>query len=356
MKRLLVAFVLLLASPAQAAPPELFVREQRWDTHEETGPWLPLVSAPVLGYLGGYEVGYRLQAAGFQRVALTVAGVPDGTPTQPGAGTPFCVGRNGAVGDIVPAGPELQFEGDGTYTVKVSVGGSDCLASGESTTASFGVDVRVAPVVVGEPLIFRAVPVSGFVGVQAAAPPGGQPEVQCSLGSIVLPSGPQVSTFARPGVWSCVARGVAEGRDDSYDRAEFATPWSAPLNVEVRSDFRRRTGTISGPRSARPRFTFVAEFPAEAAGGNATIRLYRVRGCKRHAYQLTKVASYRGRFDSRRMRVTLRRPRKDGYYFGRVTFAGTRFLRAGDDVNPMLLQVGRGRLEYVTPRDFPPCS
>jgi hypothetical protein len=56
------------------------------------------------------------------------------------------------------------------------------------------------------------------------------------------------------------------------------------------------------------------------------------------------------------MRVTVRRPRKDAYYFGRFTFAGTRFLRAGDDVNPMLLQVSRGRLEYVTPQSFPPCS
>ncbi|MGZ8649693.1 MAG: hypothetical protein ACXW08_13880, partial [Solirubrobacteraceae bacterium] len=53
------------------------------------------------------------------------------------------------MGTSVAAGPELQFEGNGAYTVKVSVGpGSggpaDCL-SGPSTTASFGVDVHVAP-------------------------------------------------------------------------------------------------------------------------------------------------------------------------------------------------------------------
>jgi hypothetical protein len=358
-KRLLVALVLLMASPAQAAPPELFVRQQRWDTHEETGPWLPLLSAPVLGYLGGYEVGYRLQAAGFQRVSLMVTGVPDGAPTQPGVGEPYCVGRSGAVGDIVPAGAELQFEGVGTYAVKVSVGGggpSDCLSSGESATGSFGVSVGVAPVLVGAPLSFRAVPVSGFVGVRADAPPGGQAEVQCSLGATMLPVSFQVTTFPRPGVWTCLARGVAEGRDDGFETTSFATPWSAPLSVEVLSDFRRSRGTISGPRSARPRFSIVAEFPAEASGGSATVRLYRVRGCKRHAYKLTRVASYRGRFDAKRMRVTVRRPRAAGYYFGRLTFAGTRFLRAGDDVNPMLLQVGRGRLEYVAPRDFPPCS
>ncbi len=69
------------------------MRTQRWDTHEETGPWLPLASAPSFDYLGGYEIGYRLQAPGFQRVALTITGVPDGSPTQPSNATPYCVGR-----------------------------------------------------------------------------------------------------------------------------------------------------------------------------------------------------------------------------------------------------------------------
>ena len=50
---------LVLAGPASAAAPELFVRTQTWDTHEETGAWMPLASAPSLNYLGGYEIGYR---------------------------------------------------------------------------------------------------------------------------------------------------------------------------------------------------------------------------------------------------------------------------------------------------------
>ena len=69
MTRLAVAVGLILglalAAPAAAfTPPELFVRQQRWDTHEETGPWLPLASAPTFGWVGGYEIGYRLQASG----------------------------------------------------------------------------------------------------------------------------------------------------------------------------------------------------------------------------------------------------------------------------------------------------
>ena len=111
----------MLVAPAVAAPPELFVRTQSWDTHEETGPWLPLASAPSFNYLGGYEIGYRLQASDFQTAALTITGVPDGAPTQPSNATPYCVGRNGTAGEIQSAGAELQFEGSGAYTVKVSV-------------------------------------------------------------------------------------------------------------------------------------------------------------------------------------------------------------------------------------------
>lgn len=372
---------LVLAAPASAAP-ELFVRMQTWDTHEAASDWIPLASAPALNYLGGYEIGYRLQASGepseLQRVALTVAGTPDGQPTQPLNASPYCVGRAGAVGTIVAAGPELQFEGSGTYTVAVSVGpGSgdelDCL-SGPTTTASFSVAVTVAPSVAGEPLSFRAAALPGdpFVGVQAPEPPGGQADVRCALDATVQPDGsvagreivpggdfshPTVAevVFTRPGVWTCVARGTAEGLDDNLDTAVFATPWSAPLAVEVRSDFRRRTGAIRRARSKRPRFTFTAEWPDLAAGGGGSIALFRVRGCKGSRYKLRRLASYRGRFDADRMRVRIRRPRRAGFYIGRFSFAGTHFLRPGVDPTPMQLVVVRGRIGFVDPRGFPRC-
>jgi hypothetical protein len=386
--RFLAAVAGVLASVVPAAPasaftaPELFVRMQRWDTHEAASDWIPLASAPALNYLGGYEIGYRLQASGqpneFQRVALTVAAVPDGQPTQPFASSPYCVGRAGAVDTIVAAGPELQFEGDGTYTVTVSVGpgsggASDCL-SGPSTTASFGVDVHVAPALAGDPLSFRAVALPGnpFVGVQAADPPGGQADVRCALNGTVQPDGsvagsavvpdpdfahPTVPEFVfpRPGAWTCVARGTAEGRDENLDTAVFATPWSGPLAIEVGSDFRRRTGAISHLRSKRPRFTFKAEWPDVAEGGEGSVTLYRVRGCKGSSFKLRKRATYRGRFDAKRMRVTLRRPRVVGFYIGRFSFSGTHFLRASVDPNPMLLLALRDRLQFVTPLQFPAC-
>jgi hypothetical protein len=343
---------LVLAAPAVAAPPALFVRTQKWDTHEETGPWLPLASAPALNYLGGYEIGYRRQNAGSEHVALTIVGVPDGMPTQPSNDEPFCV--SSFPGEIVSAGPELQFEGSGTYTVKVSVGaGMDCTTAGESSTGSFSVDAPVVPSLAGAPLIYRSKPLKGnpFVGVQAAPPPGGQAEITCSLGGDVV--GPwwtlREDAFARPGTWACVARGTAEGRDENFETVQFGTPWSAPLNVEVRSDFRRNLGQISRLRKKRPRFTFTAEFPEAAAGGAVRVTLLRANTCK-----LRKVATYRGRFGPKRARFTMRRPRP-GLYLGRFSFAGTPLLNASTDPNPIRLLARRNRMEFAPASAYPRC-
>ena len=354
-----VVLSLVLAAPAVAAPPELFVRTQSWDTHEETGPWLSLASAPSFSYLGGYEIGYRLQASNFQTAALTITAVPDGVPTQPSNATPYCVGRNGTAGEIHSAGTELQFEGSGAYTVKVSVkagpgGPSDCLSTGESNTGSFSVDAPVAPSLAGSPLIYRSKPLKGdpFVGIQATPPPGGQAEIQCTMGSDVI--GPwwtlREDEFTRPGTWACVARGVAEGSNDDFETVNFGTPWSAPLSVLVRSDFRRRLGELKRLRSKRPRFTFTAEFPDAAAGGAVRVTIFRANTCK-----LRKVGTYRGRFGPRRARFTMRRPRRPGLYLGRFSFGGTSLLNASTDPNPIRLLARENRLEFAPASAFPRC-
>ena len=84
----------------------------------------------------------------------------------------------------------------------------------------------------------------------------------------------------------------------------------------MRSDFRRRTGTIKRVRSKRPRFAFEAEWPDVAQGGRASIALFRVKGCKGSRYKLRRVATYRGRFGAKRLRLKIRRPRRVGYYLG----------------------------------------
>jgi hypothetical protein len=162
---------LLLGSPASAAftPPELFVRLQRADiTHEPASDWIPLTAAPTLNYIGGFQIGYRLQPTGvngnFQTAALSITGVPDGQPTQPSNTPPYCVGKNGAEGTITPVGSEIQFEGNGTYSFSVSLGdttGSGCVGGPATTAASFTVDVHVAPQLAGDPFSFRAKPLPG---------------------------------------------------------------------------------------------------------------------------------------------------------------------------------------------------
>jgi hypothetical protein len=368
---------LACAGPAAAAftPPELFVRMQRWDTHEPAGDWVPLASAPALEYVAGYEIGYRLQDSGepnqLQRVALRIAGVPDGRPSQPYNAEPYCVTKIGTPGDIVAAGPELQFEGDGPYSVTVSVGPSaggaaGCL-SGPSTTGTFTVVARAVPQLLGAPLSFRATPprTDDYIGVRAADPPGGLADIRCALDAAVAPDGSVSGAvvvpedtgepfgsipedgFPRPGVWTCVARATAEGVDDEFSRTVFGSSWSTPLRFDVRSDFRRRSGRIARPRSPRPRFTFIAEWPAQAAGGRVTITLLRVTGCNNRDFRLRRVARFRGRFDGRRAQIKMRRPRK-GYYIGRFAFGGTHFLRASTDPAPMYLVRSGRTFGYAT--------
>jgi len=366
-----LASLLLAAAPAAAfTPPELFVRAQTWDTHEETGPWLPLASAPTLNFLGGYEIGYRLQESPDQyerqNVALQVTGVPDGAPTQPSNASPYCGTRAGTVGDIVAVAPELQFEGVGSYAVKVSIGPSaggpaDCL-SGPSSAGSFGVDVHVAPELVGTPYVHRdrALPGSPFVGVRAAAPPGGYADIRCTLGGTPLydssETHPEVPEFVfpRPGSWSCAARGTADALDDAREPVLFGTPFSAPITFDVLSVFRWRPGKIAAARTKRPRLRFLAEFAAEARGGRARVKLQRVTRCTRRRFITRNAGTFRARFGPKRAEVRIRRPRP-GFYFARFAFGGTHFLRPLSQTDPLRLQVLRKRVRYVGASQFTPC-
>jgi hypothetical protein len=376
---------LLLASPAGAAftPPELFVRLQRADiTHEPASDWIALAAAAQLDYIGGFQIGYRLQPTGvngnFQTAALSITGVPDGQPTQPSNSPPYCVGKNGTEGAITPVGSEIQFEGDGTYSFSVSLGdtiGTGCVGGPATTAASFTVDVHVAPQRAGDPFAFRAKPLPGnpFVGIRAADPPGGYGDNSCALDATVNPDGsvtgrrvapddpdpPRqiVSTFPEPGDWACVSRGVVEGVDDSFERTFFGTPWSAPLRFEVHSDFRRVQTTIIGPRKARPVFDVEAEFPVASAGGKATLKLVRFVRCRRSGYLFKKVANDKRTFDAKgHARFRVKRPRRtQGYYAATVSFGGTHFVRAGSDPTFIPLAATKRAIRFVKPRDYPRC-
>jgi hypothetical protein len=369
-----VAGCLALAAPASAfTPPELYVRMQPVHDTEPASDWIPLASAPALDYLGGYQIGYKVQDSGepFNRqdLLMQVTGAPDGSPTQPDNAGATCDTTGGTTGEIVTAGFPVQFEGDGTYTVKVSIGpvtgdDDDCVASGQSTTGSFSVPTMVTPVLVGQPFSFRAKPLAGnpFVGVQAPDPPGGFGELRCTLGKLTAPdygltdAPVEEDDFPRPGRWSCVARGAVNGQDENFDDMDFATPFSAPLAVEVHSDFRRRLGKIAEPMSRRPRFTFKAEWPGLSKGGHVELTVSHVGGCRnhrKHLYKLRKVGTYRAAFGAKDAQLRIKRPRRDGYFLGKFAFSGTPYIRAGVDPNPVYLQESFGRFGFAA--SFPPC-
>jgi hypothetical protein len=379
---------LLWAMPAAAfAPPALYVRLAHANSidHTPVSDWVPLASAPTLNWLGGYEIGYVVETPGAQRAALQIAGVPDGQPTQP-LNAPFCTGGIGVpAGGIAPVGVAIQFEGSGVYTVRVGVGPAsggpmDCLTGAGSAVSegSFTVNAPTAPAVFGSPLVFRAkrLPDGAFAGVRALSPPGGEADTRCARYATVAPDGSVTGAqlvpesvedgvvgqiaerdFVRPGAWTCVARGSFLGNDDALDRALYGTPWSPPLQLDVRSDFRRAKGAISKSRSKRPTVRFTAEFPEVAAGATGKLTLRRLAGCEGRSASLKTVGTFKGRFGADgRATIVLRRPRPGFYYVGTLSFSGTRFLTKSVDPNTVLMRVSDKRqLSFVSPLAFPQC-
>jgi hypothetical protein len=147
-----------------------------------------------------------------------------------------------------------------------------------------------------------------------------------------------------------------QGTGDNFSDVVFATAWSAPLHVDVHSDFCRSKGELFKPRSARPVLRFTAEFPEAADGGTGTLKLQRLTGCKRTRYVFRTSGTFKGRFDQKgRATVKIRRP-PTGFYLGALTFSGTRFYTKSIDPNPVFLGVSdNGTLSYVSPLVFPQC-
>jgi hypothetical protein len=309
--------------------------------------------------------------------------VPDGSPSQPLTVPPYCVGRAGPTpGEIQPVVEiPIQYEGNGTYSFTVTLGPgpaqTGCFGMGSQTTnGSFGVDVHVAPQLVGQPFAFRAKPLPGdpFVGIRADDPPGGFADNVCALDATVQADGsvtgrtiaPEegfepprqtVRTFPEPGSWTCVSRGVVEGQADDSSSTFLGTPWSAPLRFDVLSDFQRKTSAIDRPRSKRPTFEVTAQFAAASAGGKASLKLQRFVRCKRRGgYVFKKLATYKSTFGANgKARFRFKRPLRNGYYAAMVTFGGTHFVRPGPDPFLIPLGVTRRSIRFVQPQAYPRC-
>jgi hypothetical protein len=389
-----------VAAPAAAfTAPVLYIRETYANStdHRPQSDWTPLTDGVNVNWLGGYDIGYAMQTASNPRaqevVRLRIDSVP-GTLNQPMNATPYCQGGVGQVGDIVALPYAVQFNGSGPYTITVGIGpptggSGDCLVPGPttaSTTATFTVGGLVAPTLVGSPMLFRLkpLPAKQFAGVQAPEPPGGDSDVRCArdatvnadgsvTGDLMVPKdvsgGPteQIAEgdFGRPGAWTCVARGLGTTIGAQFDSGFTATPWSAPIRFDVRSDFERAQSRISSPRSAHPKIAITAEFPEAAAGGTLKLKLQKPIGCRKvapHTYEFRSknVGTFSATFNAKSAAVTLRKPRVNKnatvYYTGTVSFGGTRFYSRNVDPNPMLLKVTRtGVLSFVSPNAFPGC-
>jgi hypothetical protein len=56
------------------------------------------------------------------------------------------------------------------------------------------------------------------------------------------------------------------------------------------------------------------------------------------------------------VRITIRRPRKLGFYYGSLTFQGSPYVRAGVDPFPVLLtKTKQKRIGFADPQVFPAC-
>ena len=266
-----------------------------------------------------------MQASGepnqLQSVALTVAGVPDGEPSQPYNATPYCVTRDRRAGRRSwRRAPELQFEGDGAYTVTVTVGPSGRRRDRLPVRAVHdrhvhGRRARRAPAAgLAAELPRHAV---GRRRSTACAPPTRPAGWPTSAARSTRPCAGRVGhrhdrrpratdgrrvpepvrgrSFPRPGVWTCVARAAAEGVDEEFSPRRSSAARGRPRSRSTcAATSAARAAASTARRARRPRFTFTAEFPAEAAGGKATITLYRVTGCRDREFRLRRAARFRG--------------------------------------------------------------
>ena len=257
--------------------------------HQPASDWIPLSAAPARLHR---RLPDRLPAAadGRQRQfpdgGAHDPGVPDGQATQPTNTPPYCVGKNGTEGRSRQSAARSSTRATGVHvSVRGDPVGSGCMGAAGDDGRSFTVDTHVAPQLVGAPFAFRASRSPATRSSASAQPIPRRLRRQPLRARCHDPSRRSVRASGRandpsrrfrrsarsPSRATGRASPAASPRaNDSFARALFGTPWSAPLRFEVHSDFRREQATIVGPRRTRPTFDVEAEFAAASAGGKAT--------------------------------------------------------------------------------------
>jgi hypothetical protein len=377
---------LLIAIPLMTAPaaagtfnsPEVFLKEL--DASDlPTGNWVPL-AGPHMHSVNGYEIGVRLQDTGVagnrQRILIQVTGVPDGHPDQKNIYN-LCVFQSGAAGDIVQPDERVRYEGDGTYSLAVTVStGTDesthCsdAPDAKTTTGSFTASAPTSARFEGHMLLLDPSKHHKFGGlVMYPAVGAGETEVICArdprpaaggtltgsltfdrdlVGSQENPSRTDAGElFPKPGRWACVARSKSGG--------VIPGPWSAPTaTATVQTGFYRPADGNTRLTDARgPAYRMSLRLDPLTAGGLLTVELRRFGRSKQRTK--IKVRIRRGGIASFSFRLPrLTANEFDAHYVEYLTFGGTQLVAArpafGDvAIDATRTSTGRVDLQFTAP-------
>jgi hypothetical protein len=385
LRRLLgvTVFVLLLAAalvaaPAQAlSPPDVFLQELD-ASDQPTGAWIPFQGAHMHS-VNGYEIGVRLQDTGQpgnpQRFLVQVTSVPDGHPDQEQIYS-LCFRQTGNAGDIVKPDERVRYEGDGTYSLSVTVSiGPDASAAcsvGPTTTGSFTASAPTRVRFIGHLLTIDPSSHHRFGGLEIVPAFGtGGTDIRCALDPRPAPDGSLTGSrvlnrrgvgsqespsridagglFPRAGVWACVARSVAGGVTPG--------PWSAPTAIEIvqNSFFPPADGGVRLVDPRGPTYRMTERFDPLTAGGILTVVLRRAD--KREAPVRIRTRIRRGGVASVRFRVPFVAASDDFAGFAEsIGFGGTRFVASRGLLRDLSIGAQRtssGRLDLSFPA---PCA
>lgn len=373
----LIAALVLSPSAQALSAPEVYLQELG-ASDVPAGGWVPLAGARMRS-VDGYEIGVRLQDSGQpgnrQRFLVRVTSVPDGHPDQREVYS-LCFSQSGAAGQIVKPDERVRYEGDGAYSLAVTVStgtdaSSNCTA-GPTTTGSFTASAPTAVRFVGRLLFLDPSEHHRFSGLRIVPPPGsGGTDVRCArdprpaaggtltgsrvtirraAGAAFSPIGLDAEGLFRvTGRWACVARGIGGG--------VVPGPWSAPTATQiVKKGFYgppRGATRLSDPRG--PTYRLTERLDPLAAGGVLTVTFRRSDRRARRVRVRTRVR--RGGLASIRFRLPrLGAGQTTARFVESLSFAGTRLVAARRSFADLVLVVTRapgGRLDAQFP---PPCA
>lgn len=344
-----VLIAVLIAAPVASAytAPEVFLQEAD-ASNQPVGGWIPLAGASMRS-VNRYEIGVRIQDAAGQRVLVQVNSVPGGAaPSQPDIYS-LCFVASGSVGAIVDTQEDVRYQGDGAYSLTVTLApptgdASHGCTAGPSTSGTFTASAPtgiqfVGHLVTSDPNLRDPF---GGIAVEPAFGAGGT-EIICArdprplpdgtlTGSLVINQGGDGyvdprwtmeagSLFTQPGRYACVARSVGGG--------ETPGPWSAPTPAEdVQTGFYPQPGSWRIAKALGPVYRVTGRISSPlSAGGTLNVGIRRTDKRARVVRLKTRVGA------GARVSLSFRLPPTvyNGFpplFAMSFSFSGTRFVAA----------------------------